>query len=391
MKTTAHLSSKVLLVTWLLLSTSGCTKPAGGGGESAPATSASSSPVAQAAQGQFVPQVREGFEVREWAKVPDARSLALSPDGKTLFVGSRSGFVHKVTLGGEAPKVEKFQEKLNGSNGVCFVGEDLYLGELERVRRFAGKEGFPLNAEGEVVLEGLPAETHHGWRYMKAGPDNRIYIGIGAPCNVCERPDDERFATLCSFTPEGKDFRVDAAGVRNTVGFDWHPASGDLYFTDNGRDLMGDDVPPCELNRLPKGESGRHYGFPYRWGANQPDPEYGDKAPQGIDFVAPVVDMQAHVAPLGCHFPRHQNLAKLKEQILICQHGSWNRSSPVGYQVVSVDLSQEEKKPEPFLFGFLQEDGTRHGRPVDVLELKDGTVLVSDDEGGKIWAVTPKK
>ena len=354
---------------------------------SAGAQSTSSPEVAQS-QGEWLPEVREGFKVEKWADVPNARSLALSPDGKTLFVGSREGFVHKVTISDSGPVVEKFQENVNGANGVCFVGEDLYLGELERVRKFSPPDGFEPDAKGEVILEGLPPEKHHGWRYIKGGPDGRIRIGIGAPCNVCER-DDPRFATICSFTTEGEDFQIEAKGIRNTVGFDWHPETGDLYFTDNGRDMLGDDIPPCELNVLPKGSPIKHYGFPYLWGDNQPDPDFGDKAPGGIDFTEPLHRFEAHVAPLGCYFPRSETLrAALPSQVLVAQHGSWNRSTPIGYRVVSVNLDKPEEPAEPLLWGFLKSDGTYHGRPVDILELPDGKILVSDDYKGVVWSVT---
>jgi glucose/arabinose dehydrogenase len=344
--------------------------------------------VAQNPQEEWLPEVREGFKVEKWADVPNARSLAVSSDGKTIFVGSRNGWVHKITIGESGPKVEKFQENLNGSNGVCFVGDDLYIGELERVRKFTPPEGFLSNAQGEVVLDGLPAERHHGWRYLKQGPDGRIRLAIGAPCNVCER-EDPRFASICSFTPEGTDFQVEAKGVRNSVGFDWHPDTEDFYFTDNGRDMLGDDIPPCELNVLPKGAGPKHYGFPYFWGDNEPDPEFGSKAPAGLTFTEPLHKFQAHVAPLGCHFPRQEMLkALLPNQILVAQHGSWNRSSPVGYQVVTVDYSSPDQEAEPFLWGFLAPDGERYGRPVDIAELPDGKILVSDDDKGVVWCVT---
>ena len=341
----------------------------------------------------FLPECKDGYTVSRWADVPNARSLAVSPDGKVVFVGSRSGWVSKVEVGEDGqPTVSTFQENLNSSNGVCFVGDDLYLGELTRIRRFKGSDGFPSGAEGEVVLDGLPAETHHGWRYIRQGPDGRLRIAIGAPCNVCERKDDPRFATICSFDTEGKDFRIEAKGVRNSVGFDWKPGSRDLVFTDNGRDHLGDDIPPCELNILPSGREGSHYGFPYFWGDNQADPKFGDKAPD-LEFVQPIVKFQAHVAPLGCYFLKGDKAREdFGDSIYVAQHGSWNRSSPVGYRVVAVDLEQEKKEIVPFLWGFLDSDdpNKRYGRPVDIAELPDGTMLVSDDFGGVVWAVRKK-
>lgn len=347
------------------------------------------------ARTEFLPSARPEFQVSLWADVPNARSLALSPDGRLLFVGTRKGDVHKVTISetGECEKVEIFQTDLVGSNGVCFLGDDLYVGELRRIVRFPAKGGFPLLGKGEVVLEGLPNETHHGWRYMKASPEGRLMLAIGAPCNVCLRADDERFASICSLKPDGTDFRVEARGVRNSVGFDWHPGSGDFYFTDNGRDMLGDDIPPCELNVLPKGKTDRHYGFPFFWGDNQRDEQVKEQPPER-EFSKPVVKFGAHTAPLGCYFPRHERWKGLLDgKALVAQHGSWNRSTPAGYQVVAVDPLAADPKVEPFLWGFLGSALSNYrvsGRPVDVTELADGTLLISDDNKGKLWAVRPK-
>lgn len=352
-------------------------------------TSRTASSTAAVAAADFVPQVREGFEVSKWADVPNARSLAVSPDGNTVFAGSRNGWVSKISITDGKPKVETFQEKLNGSNGVCFVGDDLIIAGLVNVWRFSAEAGFEPGVEGKVILDNLPAATHHGWRYIRQGPDGRLRMSIGAPCNVCEQ-EDPRFATICSFTTEGKEFQIEAKGVRNSVGFDWHPTTGEFYFTDNGRDMLGDDIPPCELNKLE--EKGSHFGFPYFWGDNQPDPKFGEMAPD-LDFVTPITKFQAHVAPLGCYFPKTEVLQKaLPGQVVVAQHGSWNRSSPVGYRVVTVDLERPDAEPEPLLWGFLDADdpNLKHGRPVDMTELPDGTLLVSDDHAGVIWAVRAK-
>lgn len=338
-----------------------------------------------AARSEFVPQVRSGLTVTKWLDVPGARSLAVSPDGKYVFVGTQGNTVFKVTTGAK-PKLEVFREDLRASNGVTFMGKDLLIAERTTVHKFSAKDGFPLKDKGSVLLSGLPNAGHHGWRYIKAGPKGRVAIAIGAPCNVCVKK-DERFGSIASFANDGSDFRVVAHGVRNSVGFDWHPKTGKFYFTDNGRDMLGDDIPPCELNTMTSKEEGSHYGFPYVWGDNQPDPEFGDRAPKGLKFKKPLVGFQAHVAPLGCHFPRHKRWSsKLKNQLVVAHHGSWNRSSKVGYEVVTVDLDQGNKV-EPLLSGFLTPSGDVHGRPVDIAELPDGTLLVSDDHGNAIWQI----
>ena len=380
----------------LLLSLAGCQpQPPEAPSTATPPVSATPAPdeaPLEAPSPNFLPNVREGFVVQKWAEVPSARSLAVSPDGKYVFVGSRAGWVHKVTVGAGPPRVEMFLKNLEGSNGVCFAGGDLYVGERLKIVRYKASDDFQAE-KGEVILDGLPDETHHGWRYIKEGPDQRIRMGIGAPCNVCLR-DDPRFATIVSFTREGKDFQIEAKGVRNSVGFDWHPETGVFYFTDNGRDHLGDNKPPCELNRMTEEMQGSHFGFPYVWGDNQPDPEFGSKAPEGLDFVKPYTKFQAHVAPLGCYFPKGENLRKLfGDEVIVAQHGSWNRTVPIGYRVVTVDTAKPEADPQPFLWGFQDESNKSriYGRPVDIAELPDGTILVSDDHRGVVWSVRAKQ
>ena len=376
------LKSLVLGSLLILVTTLACAKK-----EPTPSNTTTKSPPLTRPGKDFLPQVAEGFQVRRWADVPNARSLAVSSDGKAVFVGSREDFVSKVTVGDKGVTVEPFQKGLEAGNGVCFLGEDLLVAQRTSILRYRAPEGLLPNAKGEVFLDGLPGEKHHGWRYIGTSPEQRVVIAIGAPCNVCERPDDPRFATLCSVDSDGGDFQIIAKGVRNSVGFDWHPETGELTFTDNGRDMLGDDIPPCELNVLQN--PGDHFGFPYLYGANVPDPEYGNKAPD-LEFVKPVVEFQAHVAPLGCHFPRQSQLKeKLGSSVLVAQHGSWNRSSKVGYRVVTVDPEQEKPVAKPFLWGFVdpKDDKKIFGRPVDVAELPDGTLLVSDDFGSVIWAV----
>lgn len=328
---------------------------------------------AQPTPGQ--PKLPPGFKLSVYANVPSARSMALAPDG-TLYVGTRNDKVFRVAPGGG--KVEVLAEGLNGPNGVAFHQGKLYVGEVHRVLRFDQ----PASSGNFQVLGELPKETHHGYRFLRVGPDGKLYVGIGAPCNVCEVKDP--YGSICRF--ENGRLEVIARGVRNTVGFDWHPRTGELWFTDNGRDWLGDNRPPCELNRLSK--EGLHFGFPYRWGKNEIDPDLGPKTPKGLEFEPPALGFAAHVAPLGMRFYRGTMFpARYRGQIFVAQHGSWNRSSPIGYRVMVVRLEGNKViESKPFLDGFLS-GGSVSGRPVDVQELKDGSLLVSDDSAGKVYRI----
>lgn len=336
----------------------------------------------------FVPTAASGLQVVAWAQVWGARSLALSPDGQYVFAGSAGSKVHRVAV--KTQQSEEFLTGLQCPNGVTFTKDAkwpaLIVAETGRLCSYQDWNDSAASAatSAQEILQ-LPRDRHHGRRYIKTGPDGKIMLAIGGPYNVGLSADEPRFATIARCNADGKEFEIVARGVRNSVGFDWQPQTGQFYFTDNGRDLLGDDIPPCELNRLD--EKGSHFGFPYLWGNNQPDSDFGEQAPKG-KYVPPVVEFQAHVAPLGCHFPRHPKWKqRFSDQILVAQHGSWNRSTPVGYQVVSVNL--KTKAVTPILTGFLQE-GKVSGRPVDFCELPDGRILVSDDGGGVIWALDLK-
>ncbi len=361
--------------------------------------------VAATSDKEFLPVSSDGLVVQKWAQVPKARSLAVSPDGAYVFVGTQNDQVYRVKVksdSGAPRQAEVFVRRLECPNGVTFSKNRLLVAERQRVVAYKNWNR-PIDDESsedpEIVIEQLPSERAHGWRYIKAGPNDDIRIAIGAPGNVCLRTDDPRFATICSFRPDGSQFKVVARGVRNSVGFDWVPADrpnpGAFFFSDNGRDNLGDDIPPCELNYLGPNESDVHFGFPYYWGYDQKDPDFATKKPADLKTRMPVFGFQAHVAPLGCHFPRHQIWRQsLQGRLLVAQHGSWNRSSKVGYQVVSVLLAPSAPGTQPigselrpFLDGFLDEKV--HGRPVDIAELPDGTLLISDDHSGSIWSVRP--
>jgi glucose/arabinose dehydrogenase len=233
-----------------------------------------------------------------------------------------------------------------------------------------------------VVRDDLPTDRAHGWRYLRFGPDGRLYVPIGAPCNVCER---EGYAVITRLDPAGTGREVFARGVRNTVGFDFHPTTGELWFTDNGRDWLGDDLPPDELNHAPR--AGLHFGFPHCHGGFLLDPEYG-VGHRCEDFVAPVQRLGPHVAALGMRFYTGSLFpAAYRGRIFIAEHGSWNRSEKIGYRVTTVTLDGNTAVDyAPFASGWLV-DGAVRGRPVDLLVMPDGALLVSDDHAGAVYRI----
>ncbi|WP_232520860.1 PQQ-dependent sugar dehydrogenase [Flagellimonas nanhaiensis] len=335
-----------------------------------------------------------GFKIDTYAEVIEgARSMAMGENG-TLFVGTRNE--NKVyalqDLDGDfkAEKVFVIDEDLEQPNGVAFKDGSLYVAAVSRLFRYDNIEQQLSNPpEPEVIYEDYPTEFHHGWKYIAFGPDDKLYVPVGAPCNICERSnEDERYATITRMDKDGSNREIHAKGVRNTVGFTWHPETGDMWFTDNGRDMMGDDIPPCELNRIT--ESGQHFGYPYCHAGSIKDPEFGDQFPCE-DFVPPVQSLGAHVAPLGVKFVTGSMFPEqYKEYAFIAEHGSWNRSSKVGYRVTMVKLSNNEAVSyEPFIHGWLDEEKQEaFGRPVDLLFLEDGSMLISDDVGDAIYRVT---
>ena len=329
-----------------------------------------------------------GFRIETYAVVPNAREMALGERG-TLFVGTWRGEVYGVPPEKTAEgtrRVVTIARNLNKPNGVAFRAGALYVAEISRVLRYDGIE-FRLFSPPEpvVVNESFPKDGHHGWKFIAFGPDGLLYVPVGAPCNICERA-DPRYAAILRMRPDGKGLEVFASGVRNTVGFDWNPETKELWFTDNGRDRMGDDVPPDELNRAPK--KGLHFGFPYIHGKSLPDPEFGGKGkPDG--FTPPELELPAHTACLGMRFYTGEMFpARYRGQIFIAQHGSWDRSEPIGYRVTLVRLEGNRAAgSEVFAEGWLR-GGEAWGRPVDVLVMPDGSLLVSDDKAGMIYRIT---
>lgn len=330
-----------------------------------------------------------GFKISYFSSaVPDARSLALGEYG-TVFVGTRkAGKVYALTdRNGDGIADHRYiiARGLNMPNGVAFYQGALYVAENQRIIRFPDIEARLGNPpRPEVIFDALPTKRHHGWRYLAAGPDGRLYVSIGAPCNICD--EGLPFATIHRLRPDGSDFEVYAAGVRNSVGLTWHPDSGAMWFTDNGRDWMGDNLPPDELNRA--ASKGLHFGYPYRHGKGISDPEFGTKTPEQT-FTPPALELGAHVAALGLRFYTGPMFpASFKNRLFIAEHGSWNRSTPVGYRIVAAQVEDGKVSGhEVFASGWLY-GGRKWGRPVDVLVMPDGALLVSDDVHGAVYRIS---
>ncbi|MBB72384.1 MAG: L-sorbosone dehydrogenase [Legionellales bacterium] len=320
--------------------------------------------------------------------LPALRQMALGDKG-TVFVGSLNGEVYGLVdtnNDGRADTVHVIAKKLNYPNGVAVHKGDLYIAEIDRITRYHDIENH-LNKppKPEVIVKDLPDKRHHGFRFIKFGPDDKLYLGVGAPCNVC-LSEDKRLGTIMRVNADGSELEVFAKGVRNTVGFDWEPGTDVLWFTDNGRDWLGDHEPPDELNRAP--ESGMHFGFPYVYGNNKPDPKFG-KLPYPQTFTMPVKNLPAHVAALGMVFYQGNQFPKdYQGDIFIAEHGSWNSSKKVGYRVSRVKHKDGTVTDyQPFVTGFLEGDDDVLGRPVALLTLPDGSLLISDDFAGKIYRV----
>jgi len=322
-----------------------------------------------------------GFRIELLAQVPSARSLALGAKG-TLFVGSRSGSVVHAVLPGA--RVVRVAEGMSMPNGVAFRDGALYIAEVGRIFRIDNVEqNLESPSKPTLFFDKLPRDVHHGWKFIRFGPDGKLYVPIGAPCNVCDR---EGYSLIGRLDLSSKSFEVFARGVRNTVGFDWHPQTRELWFTDNGRDWLGDELPADELNRAPRG--GLHFGFPYCHQGDLQDPEFG-RSRKCAEFEPPAQKLGPHVAALGMRFytgtmfpPAYRN------QIFIAEHGSWNRSRKIGYRISLVRIENSKAiSYEPFAEGWLQGESA-WGRPVDVEVLPDGSLAVSDDSAGAVYRIS---
>ena len=333
----------------------------------------------------------DGFTVSIYAdNVPKARSLALGDNG-VVFVGTGlEGKVYAVQDAdndGVAEQRYVIADHLAMPNGVAYKDGALYVAEISRIIRFNPIIKQLANPPKPVVVfDQFPSDQHHGWKYLRFGPDGKLYTAVGAPCNIC-KPDKDIYASLVRLNADGSGFEIIGHGIRNTVGFDWQPETNALFFTDNGRDHLGDDSPPEELNHW--SVKGEHFGYPYCHGGDIQDPEFGAEK-KCREFTPPAWKFKAHIAPLGLRFYQGKQFpAEYKNQLFVAQHGSWNRTEPQGYRVVLVKFKQDKAVSEQdFISGWLTQDGDVLGRPVDILTLPDGSLLISDDKLGVIYKVS---
>ena len=345
-------------------------------------------------------ELPDGFKIEIYASdVENARSMTVSPSG-TIFVGNRkSDNVFALIDENNDGKVDKkylITDKLkNMPNGVAFHNGNLYVAEVNKIWVFKDIENKlklidenGLYPEDPILItDDFPSDKHHGWKYIAIGPDNKLYVPVGAPCNICESR-DEIYSTITRMDLDGSNREIYARGVRNTVGFTWNKQTEEMWFTDNGRDMLGDNYPPCELNKVTKPD--QHYGYPYCHGGDISDPEFGSKY-SCEDFIKPMQNLGPHVAPLGLKFYNGDMFPEeYKGDIFIAEHGSWNRTKKIGYRITRVKIKDNKSVGyEPFISGWLEEDiNDAWGRPVDIVILKDGSMLISDDYANVIYRVT---
>ena len=337
----------------------------------------------------------EGFSIDVWAaEVPNARSMAVSESG-IVFVGNRQekNVYALVDENGDGKADSKYvlANDLRMPNGVAIKDGDLYVAEVSRILRFKDIENNLTKPSYEVVYDGYPDEAHHGWKFIAFGPDGMLYIPVGAPCNIC-LSDDPIFASITRLdvSKPGATPEIYANGVRNSVGMTWHPETKELWFTDNGRDMLGDDMPDCELNKATT--LGQHFGYPYWHAGTVKDPELGAEGKEAPFYTAPEAKLGAHTAPLGLRFyTGDQFPATYKNQLFIAKHGSWNRSTKSGYEIVMAKMDAQGKVSgqEVMVSGWLDQ-ATQEvwGRPVDVQQLTDGSLLISDDVANCIYRLS---
>ena len=342
--------------------------------------------------------VPPGFIVEQLNfSVPDARQMALSENGMLIVGTRRKGRVYAIpnALTAPEPKVITLLKGLQMPSGVAIHNGDLYIGAVSEIIRVADIDSVATAdwVAMEIITDDLPDERHHGWKYLKFGPDDQLYVPVGAPCNIC-LSDDRRFASLLRMNPRSGATEFAAEGLRNTVGFAWHPTTQDLWVSDNGRDMMGDDVPAEEINIIPKGNRETlHFGYPFKHSAPDEgflsDPKFGNhEQGKNLKIVPPKVRIKAHSAPLGMTFYSSDHFPPIyTNSLFVAEHGSWNRSAKVGYQVSRVFVDESGQTAyEPFITGWLIGEQA-WGRPNDVLVTPEGHLLAADDKAGLIYRV----
>ena len=337
----------------------------------------------------------KGFAAEVWAhSMPGARTIIQGPKG-TYFVGTRTiGRVYAVIDKGGTREQRTIIQGLTQPNGLLMLDGALYVFAINKVLRYDGIED-KLDAVPQPVdlsdKFNLPGDLQHGWKYVKAGPDGKIYVPVGVPCNVCE-VNPATNGHIRRYDPKDWSYEIVARGIRNSVGFDWHPITKELWFTDNGRDWAGDAGPEDELNRIPKGKEGAHFGYPYCHAQGIPDPDIRVPTPCANVITAAAL-MGPHAAALGMTFytgsmfpPSYKNVA------IIARHGSWNKSKRFGYDIVVARTNGNGKAiVEPFLTGWLDEANNKFlARPTDVFQMKDGSILISDEFGGALFRIAYK-
>lgn len=328
-----------------------------------------------------------GFSIESYAEVPNARALTLGSNGTVFVSNSRGDSVFAIVPGpNNVNRVVEIDDGLKAPNGISYHDGDLYVAESSRVRVYRDIDSNLYTWPASETLDiDLPSKSRHSYRYIGFGPDNKLYITIGAPCNVC---DEDGFGRIIRMNPDGSDRETFALGIRNSVGLTWHPDTGDLWFTDNGRDMLGDDLPPDELNHAPS--KGLHFGYPFCHGGEILDPEFGD-GKNCNDYTSPAQKLGPHVASLGVKFYTGTMFPEeYRGQILIAEHGSWNRSKKTGYRISIVRMDDGQPASyDVFADGWVQGQETK-GRPVDLLVLDDGSLLVSDDSNGLVYRISYK-
>lgn len=328
----------------------------------------------------------QGWSFAVFAKgLHSPRLMQITSGGDILVSLSKAGSIARVAADGDgdgrADAVTILAEGLQFPHGLLLENDVLYVAEEHQVTRYR-VDGAAF-ANPQKVAEGLPAGGDYASRTLKRGPDGKLHLSIGSSCNVCQES-SELSAALLTIGEDGQ-LSILARGLRNTVGFDWQPVTGMLYSLDNGRDGLGDEIPPDELNLI---ISGQHYGWPYRYGQNVKDPEVGDSIPSGLNPIQPVYEFDAHVAPLALTFLKSASDPQLKTAALVTKHGSWDRSERVGYEIVSLHWHDDGRiEEQPFLTGCLRGQQILC-RPVDVIEARDGTLFVSDDFAGAIYRLS---